>query len=309
MPSTIDIPVDQKVYYCNCTFNGEKNSSIPYSITLDPGHYKIELWGASGGNTKGGEGKAGKGGYAQAEIFLNETKTYFLYIGGQGGESYDNLAAIGGCNGGGNGFFGTNQTNHDGNGGGGGATDIRTNQDLNSRILVASGGGGSGIGFPGGDGGATEGFLGGGWYNTYEGWNETYTGGTGGTQYQGGNGGIFKDNNNLNFAPNGTLGYGGSGHGIQFHGGGGGGGYYGGGGSFESGGGGGSGFILSGLLGFLKSGQESFPSPTPHVNETGHIGDGFARITTIISIPFPTQQQYHNIPISIFGIFLATFPS
>jgi len=82
---------------------------------------------------------------------------------------------------------------------------------------------------------------------------------------------------------NGGLGYGGS---TNFaDGGGGGGGYYGGGttasgsvGSDSQGGGGGSGYIGTLTNAATFDGTKTFMSPTDS-NETGHFGNGYARIT------------------------------
>ena len=123
------------------------------------GVYKLETWGAQGGDR--GASNGGKGGYTSGEIYLNKGEMLYIYVGGNG-------------------------NNHNGyNGGGyipeicssnaicsrpvkvtgGGATDIRLvpgtwdNTDgLNSRIMVAGGGGSvGGYGNAGGAGGLTGG--------------------------------------------------------------------------------------------------------------------------------------------------------
>ena len=198
----------------------------------------------------------------------------YLYSGGAG-----NTGGVkGGFNGGGL---------RDGYNGGGGASDIRiTANDLQSRVIVAGGGGSDGAiyktGMYGGGtsgGTATQNFG---------------SGGGGGTQTAGGAGG----NNN-----SGSFGIGGKG--INYakgYGGAGGGGWYGGGGAYpdsssddDRGGGGGSGFVWTGSnapngyrLGsqyYLSNastvaGNTSFVSPTGTV-ETGHAGNGYVRITVI----------------------------
>ena len=263
----------RKLYRCTCN-NGDIDA-VPYNISLDPGLYRIELWGASGG---GYTGRVGRGGYARAEIKINVTTQYYLFIGSEGFTSTQESAA-GGCNGGGSGYQGTQEAENQGreNGGGGGSTDFRIGPSLTDRILVASGGGGTGITYQGGDGGASTGYPGRGW--TYD--NKT-TEGHGGKQSSGGIGGSFTNELGSSFyAENGTLGQGGKGTGNGYSSGGGGGGYYGGGGAYESGAGGGSGYILPSLKGHLKSGRDSFPSPTSNAYETGHIGSGYARITIL----------------------------
>ncbi|MBE6147578.1 MAG: hypothetical protein E7168_04520 [Firmicutes bacterium] len=102
------------------------------------GTYKIELWGASGGDI--GPYKGGAGGYTSGYIHLSQGQRLQIYVGGQGSQS-----ATGGWNGGAS-------LSHDGVSGasGGGATDIRITpgswadfDSLKSRIMVAGGGGGA----------------------------------------------------------------------------------------------------------------------------------------------------------------------
>ena len=44
----------EKLYPTKCVYGDFE--AKPYEIILDPGLYKIELWGASGGCTTGGKG-------------------------------------------------------------------------------------------------------------------------------------------------------------------------------------------------------------------------------------------------------------
>ena len=135
-----------ETYEYDYTGEGEK-----VSLTTN-GLYKVELWGAQGGNgwtSAGGNGycTGGKGAYTSGLIKLNTTDDLYVYVGalgesGYAGGSYKSTS----FNGGGYGGYG----GWDDNGGsGGGATDIRiVNGDwddptsLNSRIMVAAGGGG-----------------------------------------------------------------------------------------------------------------------------------------------------------------------
>lgn len=126
VPDVPDVPeITQKIY--NYSYDANKpfyTFTAPIKAT-----YQIELWGAKGGGTNGG-----KGGYVKGNIELNKNDTIYIYVGGQG-DSNGN----GGYNGGGN--AGIKLKNNDG---GGGATDIRLKIDnLNSRIMVAAGGGGA----------------------------------------------------------------------------------------------------------------------------------------------------------------------
>ena len=123
-----------------------KYQGRPEEVTLAPGKYTLECWGAAGGgrdndpNSNAG-GKAGKGAYSKEELTVIKETTLYVYVGGKGTMYSDNNKNNGGYNGGGNSYKGY---------GGGGATDIRLlkgeTDDVNSlfsRIIVASGGGGA----------------------------------------------------------------------------------------------------------------------------------------------------------------------
>ena len=109
------------------------------------GSYKIEVWGASGGDAYNNKylhanSHGGRGGYSAGTVNLTENTTLYVVVGGRG--KYGSGYIAGGFNGGGTG--GAN-----GSGSGGGATDVRLKSgvletdSLNSRIIVAGGGGGS----------------------------------------------------------------------------------------------------------------------------------------------------------------------
>ena len=108
------------------------------------GTYKLETWGAQGGNN------GGKGAYASGTIELKSDDNLYIYVGGKGSKNDAGVAqeVPGGYNGGG--------LNHGQNccsrvfGSGGGATDVRLKNgtwndfdSLKSRIMVAAGGGGT----------------------------------------------------------------------------------------------------------------------------------------------------------------------
>lgn len=112
-------------------------------VTLSPGKYQIEAWGASGGGYEATTSSTtgGKGSYVKAVFDITEETTLYVYVGGKGSEYSETNEANGGFNGGGNSYNGF---------GGGGATDVRlikgdSNDTISllSRILVAAGGGGS----------------------------------------------------------------------------------------------------------------------------------------------------------------------
>ena len=127
------------------TFEFIENCPIQ-SIDLPPNRYLFEAWGASGGGNF-----SGRGGYTSGVIKINEKTTFYIIVGGQGGEAQRTTEKIpGGCNGGGKGGGGGIQTSTNlifmSGCGGGGATDVRTQNSkdaLSERILVAAGGGGS----------------------------------------------------------------------------------------------------------------------------------------------------------------------
>lgn len=119
------------------------------SITLNPGIYTFEAWGASAPDnaTQG----PGRGAYTKGDIELTQTTTFYIYVGEgafQGVRTTDpNNAAAYGFNGGAiGGHF--NDSWSRGYSSGGGATDIRLTggawndtTGLRSRIMVAGGAG------------------------------------------------------------------------------------------------------------------------------------------------------------------------
>ena len=279
-----------KEYEFPCPDTPSSCHSIP--VTLPPASYYIELWGASSANssTEAQPAYAGKGGYTKGKIVIKEETTLYLYIGGIS----SNQTGQGGWNGGGTATPSTSATVLSG---GGGATDIRSidgefnNSDsLDSRILVAGGGGGSYRGSncyaSGGNGGGINGEpspgIGGcnqdnqhescyGGQESCEGGNENAEGSTKGTK---GKGADATDR----YRP------------------GGGGGYYGGGSSLK-GSGGGSGYI---------NGTQYFPVTNGYTKTGVHYGSGKAIIMQVTNYFCKTSNflfPYHLlillIPISI----------
>ena len=139
-------------------------------ITLPKGKYKLQCWGAQGGNVTGTYAVNGsKGGYSEGVVTLTQTTTLYVFVGGQG-TSYTSSASQtsttsinGGWNGGGAGVRTSRYNSGDTDGRsfprpGGGATDIstvtssmsyssgRTNRSsasLLARCIVAGGGAGA----------------------------------------------------------------------------------------------------------------------------------------------------------------------
>jgi len=262
-------------------------------VVLYPGVYRLEVWGAQGGY-RSGASYAGKGGYSVGSLNITRPTTVFVRVGGSGNTG----KTAGGFNGGGR--RGTYN-------GGGGASDIRIGvDDLNHRVIVAGGGGSDGgVNKPGKYGGGEAG----GDVGSSGGTNGYGTGGYGGTQ-TGNSGGaswvVQAQSTTTTADADAKSGFGFGGNGVNKSsgfGGAGGGGWYGGAGRVpdssgddDGGGGGGSGFVWVGKNapeGFALSeehyltnaqtvnGAQSFLSPDG-ASETGHSGDGYARITPVV---------------------------
>ncbi|MCC0671530.1 hypothetical protein IC216_05995 [Clostridioides sp. ES-S-0145-01] len=249
------------------------------SVTLKPGKYKLECWGASGGGV--GYYNHGKGGYSSGELTLMKKTILYIYTGESG--KINGVTSI---------MF---------NGGGwasccgGGATDIRlingtwdNKQGLLSRIIVAGGGGACYTGnkeFFGGDGG---GLLGGNGITEMSGYYP------GGTQYEGGRG--------FQAAASGTFGIGGTRSDSLYVSCGGGGGWFGGAGNTSATcSGGGSGYVLTkdsykpkGYIPTSEYWLENVVTTTGGSNPLviGH--DGRAKITLLQTLPFLTVSSYNS---------------
>ena len=281
--------------YNGSVMNFDYTGSVQ-TATLTPGRYKLECWGAQGGNgSSNGNSNinavGGLGGYSVGTITLSKTQKVYIYSGGKG-QTKSNTGSYSTVNGGFNGG-GSNYTCGSG-GSGGGGSDIRIGTDsLYARVIVAGGGSGTGWTIKGAAGG---GILGLSNYNSS--YNSTQT--AGGIAYT----------STYNIMPTaGTFGIGGNGSGSSEGGSGGGGGWYGGGGAGYTGGSsGGSGYVYtsatasnypSGCL--LNStyylsnaqtiaGNKSFPSPTGST-ETGHSGNGHVKITKLSDVIYLTHAK------------------
>ncbi len=233
----------------NFDYTGDVQS---YTVPLT-GTYKLEVWGAQGGDDGS---RGGYGGYSFGTVKLSQNNILYITIGGKGSTG---AGSGGGYNGGGNaGGIGTS-------GGGGGATCVTSNNkgilsafnSFKSEVFIVAGGaGGAGCGGNGEYsptiGGSGGGMAGGSGYNC--------SGGTQTTGYEFGQG----QNRNANG-----------------DGGGGGGGWYGGYSATADGAGaGGSGYIGGVTNGQTIAGDSSMPAPSGGT-ETGHSGNGYARITFV----------------------------
>ena len=285
--------------YTNEVTNYEtaNSTSNPYSTytAKGTGTYKLEVWGAQGGSYSSTY-YGGKGGYSVGTITLNIGDNLYVYVGGQP-TGYNTSASsgnknAGGYNGGGSGRTYYYSSTYTYALGGGGATDIRIGgTTYYDRVIVAGGGSGSTNGSTGYAGGGSQSA---GYSSSYY---ATYTtAGTGGSFGVGGSSG-------------GSYNY-------KYGAAGGGGGWYGGGaGTSQSDSstayrqycGGGSGYIwTSGTASNVPSGytvgteyyltdattyagNTSFAS-TSGGTETGHSGNGYARIT-LLSATKTTQTE------------------
>ena len=129
------------------------SSCYPYKVSLSPGKYRFELWGAQGGDGREHEGEivagtGGHGAYTSGYLVLSNIKTFYFYLGGKGEDQWNKTkgaVSLGGYNGGGKGGIEPlDSYSPESSAGGGGATDIRFEANsLFSRIMVAAGGGGA----------------------------------------------------------------------------------------------------------------------------------------------------------------------
>lgn len=296
----------------------KKNQVLKYeytgaaqSVTLPAGTYKLEVWGAQGGDYETNYG--GAGGYSVGTLTITENTDFYIYVGGQPTTvSTTRTTTPGGYNGGGAGCNRDYNNTYTYGQGGGGGTDIRIGQDsLYARVIVAGGGGGSasngneastkyGGGLTGGC--ASANFAG-----------SQSSGGVGNAGSFGKGGSVSSDNStgafNYKYGP-----------------GGGGGGWYGGGVStsysdtesdIRGYNGGGSGYVYTAdtatsypsgcllnptyYLANAKTIDGNTVSPAVSIGgtETGHEGNGYARITVLsikspISAPVRVDGQWHD---------------
>lgn len=238
-------------------YEGENRIYIASVLT----QLKIEMWGAGGGGLSASNLGGGSGGYTTYEVTLQagDSMTVTVPSGGGGGANAGSPAGAAGYPDGGTGFAPASTTFK---GGGGGSARVSINGLL---AAVAGGGGGGSYGsvaadYAGGAGGGSSGVTAptnGGGGGTQSAGGAGFGNGLAGTSTKGGNGGT-------------TSGLAGNGPG-------GGGGYYGGGGG-DFGGGGGSGYVNTGLTGFITgtttAGSGNQPAGTSSPNWSAGIGVG-----------------------------------
>ncbi|HCQ5967430.1 hypothetical protein LW316_10495 [Clostridioides difficile] len=260
-------------------------TSTEQSVTLKPGKYKLECWGAGANTIKKNDYDIypSYGGYSCGELILKKETILYIYVGQYGNGANDAKFIF---NGGGKGLTGR----------GGGATDIRliggewdNERGLLSRIIVAGGAGfGSGYSYSGSHGGGLKGNNGGGFNNSYT---------VGATQFDGGRG----NGGNKDYL-DGFFGKGGStstdiSNVAQC---GGGGGWFGGAGSSTSSisGGGGSGYVLTKdsykPTGYIPTSEYWLENIAMTVGGNTTKSTGYARITLLQALPFLTISSYNS---------------
>ena len=251
---TIDNSLDLYAIWMSAVTNFDYTGSAQTYTIATPGRYKLEVWGAQGGTA--GSKTGGRGGYSIGTLTISANTTLYVYVGGAGTSdngTFTSCAVLaGGFNGGGYGRA-WNGTSHNG-GGGGGASDIRIGTDsLYARVIVAGGGGGSSDNGSGGVGGSSAS------YSFGSGQDTPYTGGEaggGGGGWYGGTAGTAE-----NYPGNGGSCYVYTSSTAS---------------SYPSGCLLNSSYYLTDASSL--TGSSSFTSPSGSL-ETGHAGNGYARIT------------------------------
>ena len=183
----------------NYEFNSNDTTTKSY-VASKSGTYKLEVWGAQGGNVRNGSTitNGGYGGYTTSIVTLTQGDTLFITLGGHPDDiitsSTPSAYIDGGYNGGGRGI-GCSGTTCGASGGGathialnsGLLTTFSSNENRPNLLIVAAGGGGAGhenVGYVGGSAGGYVGSTG----TSRSGGNPSAQAGQGGTQSSGGYG-------------------------------------------------------------------------------------------------------------------------
>ena len=223
------------------------SNQIQTKTITEPGYYKLETWGAQGGNI--GTYIGGYGGYSTGYIYLSGNQQLYIAVGGAGANT-----DTGGYNGGGSLVAGQSAYGSSG----GGATHIAIvsgilstlSENINDILIVSGGGGGANYrseNYGEGNGGSAGGFVGVNGESTNHSNGYGYGYGYGGSQTAGGSR-FWESSIETDTTKPGAFG---QGSGTELGGvaqSGGGGGYYGGGAGGHGGAGGGSSYIGNPLL-------------------------------------------------------------
>ena len=85
-----------------------RDDCSPYTLSLGPGMYLFQVWGAAGG----GWSNYGKGGYVEGRLTVTKLNTFYIYVGGQGKSQNGSKGGGQSCGGGGRGGNGGNYDNY-----------------------------------------------------------------------------------------------------------------------------------------------------------------------------------------------------
>jgi hypothetical protein len=244
---------------------GEQHFDVPTDIAS----IHVALIGGHGG---GGAAAAGHGAHVEGDLGVIPGQRLYVEVGGNGADGNPSTPTAGGFNGGAAGgingqvgFFA---------GSGAGASDVRSlprsdSGSLDSRLMVAAGAGGSGLG-PGANGGDAE--------QAGQGAN---AGGGAGTSSSGGSAGA-----GIIPGQAGTFGIGGAGStGTNGGGGGGGAGYYGGGGGADTNGGGGGGSNFIGAATNTTASIDTSGTPSITISYGAGGGSNTGTVNAQFSVP------------------------
>ena len=155
----VDILVKQKgkSYPAGTVFNFPYTGTVQ-EVTLPPGKYKLQCWGAQGGDSSSYSGIGSKGGYSEGMLTLTEATKLYIFVGGKGASSGNGGWNCGGGSTGSSSYNSGNTYGRSYPACGGGGTDIatvtsdmaysskrnnRSDSSLLSRCIVAGGGAGA----------------------------------------------------------------------------------------------------------------------------------------------------------------------
>ena len=277
-----------------------------------PGKYKVEVWGAQGGNATYNtySTNGGTGGYSIGHAVFKQNEKLYINVGGQGNSvNYQQSSGTYtfddnfGYNGGGYAGIYTNNSAH---AGGGGATHIATRRGLlsslrlykNTVLIVAGGGGGASAhsSYPdySGDGGSGGGAVAGAGTTVN---NKCYNYGTGGTQNEIGtylpcsSSGTTSRGETNPSAANFGLGSNYTGNGTNLSYAGGGAGWYGGQSGWHGPGGGGSSYISSRLVD--DAAMYGYNIEDAYTNNKSNIAYLIQKRNLIVNLS--TEEEYSNL--------------
>lgn len=155
----VDVLVKQKgkAYPAGTVFNFSYTGTVQ-EVTLPPGKYKLQCWGAQGGDSSSYSGIGSKGGYSEGMLTITQATKLYIFVGGKGASSGNGGWNCGGGSTGSSSYNSGNTYGRSYPACGGGGTDIatvtsemsysskrnnRSSASLLSRCIVAGGGAGA----------------------------------------------------------------------------------------------------------------------------------------------------------------------